>query len=186
MAMHWPFRTDISDPTNIAPTASKSIAHSNIPDGNKSNVSFGDKNILQQTFSHLQSNKESLLNPNRVIGKKAEMNIPTDSEFSLNGRQQRIEWNLKAQEGVITYRLPDGLPDGFALHTKLHKLMKTNTIYLNDRRFWTTLENRFKNLRKVFFYLTKIYLFFIIQIFSKIFNKIWNVYVKINNNMNKN
>ncbi|CAF1461268.1 unnamed protein product [Rotaria sordida] len=53
-----------------------------------------------------------------------------------------------AQEGIITYQLPDGLSDGFALYNKLKKLMKTNTIYLNDRYFWTTLKNRFKNLRK--------------------------------------
>ena len=123
MAMHSPFSTDIPNATNIAPTISKS---------NKSNVTFSDNNIQSQTLSHLQLNN---------VGKKS-------SGFSLNEHLQRTDWNLKAQEGIITYRLPDSLPDGLALQTKLHKLMKTNTIYLNDRRFWTTLENRFKSLRQ--------------------------------------
>jgi len=67
--------------------------------------------------------------------------------LSLN---KRNDWNLKAQEGIINYSLPDNLPDGIALHAKLNKLMQTNTLNLNDRTFWTTLENRCKKLRKVF------------------------------------
>jgi hypothetical protein len=149
MAKHWPFRTSAPDSTNMAPTLSKSTARSSIRDGNKSNSTLGDNNILHQTFSHLQSNNLTVPSPTGLIEKKKNRVIPTDSEFSLDERQKRNEWNLKAQEGVITYQLPDGLPDGIALHNKLQKLMKTDTIYLNNRRFWTTLENRFKKLRKV-------------------------------------
>jgi len=142
MAKHWPVRVNAPDSTNIAPTTSKSTAYSSIRDGNKSKLPSGDNAILHQASS----------NPTGVVRKKVDTKnrmIPIDSEFSFNERQKRNEWNLKAQEGVITYPLPDGLPDGFALHNKLQKLMKTNIIYLNDRRFWSKLENRFKNLRKV-------------------------------------
>lgn len=72
-----------------------------------------------------------------------------DSQLSLSERQKRTDWNLKAQEGILTYHLPDNLPDGIALNAKLNKLMQTNTINLNDRQFWAALENRFKQLRKV-------------------------------------
>ena len=157
--MHWPFRSEIPNPTNIAPAISKSTARSSLRTDNKSNFTSDDKDI------HLRLKNLTSLNPGGLIGKKSDSNnriIPIESDFSLSERQQRIEWNFKTQEGVITYRLPDGLPDGFSLHNKLQKLMKTNTIYLNDRRFWTTLENRFKNLRKVLIYLQKIYSFFII------------------------
>jgi len=146
MAKHWPFRNNTSASTNIAPTISKSTAHSNIRDGNN--------DILHQTSSHLPSNNLKSSNPTALIRKKVDTKnriIQIDSEFSLNEHRKSNEWNLKAQEGIITYPLPDGLPDGFALCNKLQKLMKTNTIYLNDRRFWTKLENRFKNLRKVFY-----------------------------------
>ncbi|CAF1395489.1 unnamed protein product [Rotaria sordida] len=145
LAMHWPFRTDLPDSISIPPTISKSTAHSNMRDGNKSNMTLGDND-------NLRSNNLTSTNHIGLIGKKPEtINriIPTDDQFSSDERQQHIEWILKAQEGIITYQLPDGLPDGFALYNKLQKLMKTNTIYLNDRYFWTTLENRFKNLRKV-------------------------------------
>ncbi|CAF0788619.1 unnamed protein product [Didymodactylos carnosus] len=64
------------------------------------------------------------------------------------GGQKSLKWSLKAQEGIIAYQLPDALLDGVALHNKLQKLMKSDIIYLNDRRFWFELENRFKNLRK--------------------------------------
>ncbi|CAF1082826.1 unnamed protein product [Rotaria sordida] len=145
LAMRWPFRTDLPDSISIPPTISKSTAHSNMRDGNKSNMTLGDND-------NLRSNNLTSTNHIGLIGKKPEtINriIPTDDQFSSDERQQHIEWILKAQEGIITYQLPDGLPDGFALYNKLQKLMKTNTIYLNDRYFWTTLENRFKNLRKV-------------------------------------
>jgi hypothetical protein len=144
MAKHWPFRNNTSDSTNIASTVSKSTAHSNIRDGNNDS--------LHQTSSNLRSNNLKSSSPTPLIRKKVETKnrvIPIDSEFSLNEHRKRNEWNLKAQEGVITYPLPDGLPDGVALHNKLKKLMKTNTIYLNDRHFWTKLEKRFRNLRKV-------------------------------------
>ncbi|CAF1126101.1 unnamed protein product [Rotaria sp. Silwood1] len=152
LAMHWPFRTDVPDSTVVPPTISKSTAYSNIRDGNKSNITLGDNDILHQTYSNLRSNNLTSTNHTGLISKKSEtVNriIPTDGQFSSDERQQHIEWTVKAQEGIITYELPDGLPDGFALYNKLQKLMKTNTIYLNDRYFWTTLENRFKNLRKV-------------------------------------
>jgi hypothetical protein len=149
MANAWPFRSNIPDSTTMA--------HSSLRDGNK--------DILHQTFSHLRSANLTSPNLTGLEGEKAETNNPikpTTSEFSLDEHQQRIEWNLKAQEGIITYQLPDSLPDGLALHNKLQKLMKTNTIYLNDRRFWSTLENRFKISRKVFFdSSTKIFLSFI-------------------------
>ncbi|CAF3295168.1 unnamed protein product [Rotaria sp. Silwood2] len=151
LAMQWPFRTDIPDSTFMQPTISKSTAHSNIRDGNKSNMTLGDNDILHQTYSNLRSNNLTSINHTGSIGKKSEATsrtLPTDGKFSSDERQQHIEWISKAQEGIITYQLPDGLPDGFALYNKLQKLMKTNTIYLNDRSFWTTLENRFKNLRK--------------------------------------
>jgi hypothetical protein len=147
MAKHWPFRINTKNSTNIAPTISKSTAHSSIRDSYKSNMTHGDNDILHQQSNNLTSSK-----PTRLIGKKLETKrrrLPTESAFSLDEHKKNNEWNLKAQEGVITYRLPDGLPDGFALQNKLQNLMKTNTIYLNDRHFWTTLENRFKDLRKV-------------------------------------
>lgn len=97
-------------------------------------------------MSQLRSNNLSLVN---YKSEKVNYLLPTDSEFSLDERDQDIEWNLKTQDGIITYPLPDGLPDSLALHKKLQKLMKTNIIYLNNRHFWTTLENRFINLRKV-------------------------------------
>ena len=75
--------------------------------------------------------------------------LGTDSDMSLKDQQQPFEWNLKAQENIIVYPLPDGLVDGVALQDKVQTLMKTNNIYLNDRRFWATLENRFKKMRKV-------------------------------------
>ena len=75
--------------------------------------------------------------------------VSNDSETSLGNRQQRIEWNLKAQEGIVTYRLPDGLSDGLLLHNKLQKLMKTDTLRLNDRQFWTELENLYKIQQRV-------------------------------------
>lgn len=148
MAKHWPIST------YIPPNTSKSTAESSIRDGTKSKSILGNNNILSQTFPRIRSNNLRSSSPKRLTGKKNEIKnyiIPTDSEFSLNENQKRNEWNLKAQEGIINYRLPDGLPDGFALHTKLQNLMKTDTIYLNDRRFWTILENRFKKLRKVFY-----------------------------------
>ncbi|CAF2160079.1 unnamed protein product [Rotaria magnacalcarata] len=139
LAMQWPFRNDIPD--------SKSIAHTMTRDDNKSTLTFDDKDI-----PHSRSNNLTSINSTALIGKKSEtlnrIVPPTVSQFSLDKHQQNIEWNLKAQEGIVTYQLPDGLPDGVALQTKLQKLMKTNTIFLNDRNFWTTLENRFKNLRK--------------------------------------
>ncbi|CAF0778656.1 unnamed protein product [Adineta steineri] len=138
MAMHWPFRTNVSDSKNIVPTVSKSTAHSSIRDGNKSNFISTEKDTVYRTISSNLTGKNV---------KPVEIN-KTISEFSLDENEQRTEWNFKAQEGIITYQLPDNLPDGLALHNKLQKLMKTNTIYLNDRRFWTTLENRFKILRK--------------------------------------
>jgi hypothetical protein len=148
MAKHWPIRTNTSDSTNVIPTTSKSTAHSSIRDDNKSNLTLDDTDI-----SRRRSNNPITSNPTGLIRNKAETKnraAPIASEFSLDQPKQRNEWNLKAQEGIITYRLPDNLPDGFALHNKLQKLMKTNTIYLNDRHFWTSLENRFKNFRKVF------------------------------------
>ena len=76
---------------------------------------------------------------------------PMDSEVSLTDSQQGDGWHSKAREGVISYPLPDGLPDSSALYTKLQKLMRTDTIHLNDRRFWSKLEHQFKKLRKVLF-----------------------------------
>ncbi|CAF4316068.1 unnamed protein product [Rotaria sordida] len=142
--MRWPLRTDVPDSISISPTISISSAHSNMRDGNKSNMTLGDND-------NLRSNNLTSTNHTGLIGKKSEtINriIPTDNQFSSDECQQHIEWISKAQ-GIITYQLPDGLSDGFALYNKLKKLMKTNTIYLNDRYFWTALENRFKNLRKV-------------------------------------
>lgn len=153
MAKHWPVRLRTPDSTNIALTTSKSTAHSSIRDGNKSSLKLGDNDILHQTFSHLRSKNIPTPNSSRLNEKKANMKnriMLNESEFSFTEPQQRNEWNLKAQESVITYQLPDALPDGLALQNKLEKLMKTNTIYLNDRRFWNKLENRFKKLRKVF------------------------------------
>lgn len=72
-----------------------------------------------------------------------------DSDVSVNGSQPDAGWYSKAREGIISYSLPDGLPDSSALYNKLQELMKTDTIHLNDRRFWTKLENQFKKLRKV-------------------------------------
>ena len=72
-----------------------------------------------------------------------------DSDVSFNDPQQDAEWYSKAREGVISYPLPDGLPDSSALYNKLQELMKTDTIHLNDRRFWTKLENQFKKFKKV-------------------------------------
>ena len=152
MAMHWPFHVDVSDSTHKSLATSKSTAYSNIRDSNKSIRTHIDKDILHQAFSPLPSNNLPSPNPSTMNGKKAEINkriISNKSTSSFDQHQQHIGWNLKAQEDIITYQLPDGLPDGLALHNKLQKLMKTNTIYLNDRQFWTTLENRYINLRKV-------------------------------------
>ena len=143
MAKHWPVRIKRSESNTVAPAASKSTAHSSIRDGN---------GTLYQTFSNLPLKNFSGPNSARVSEKKAKIKkriIPMESEFSLTESQQRNEWNVKAQEGVISHALPDGLPDGSALYNKLQKLMSTDTIYLNDRRFWTKLENQFKKLRKV-------------------------------------
>jgi hypothetical protein len=148
MANAWPFRSNIPDSTTMAPTISKSTAHSILRDGNKD---IRSNNLTSPNLTGLEGKKAETTNPIK----------PTTSEFSLDEHQQRIEWNLKSKEGIITYQLPDSLPDGLALHNKLQKLMKTNTIYLNDRRFWSTLENRFKISRKVFFDSpTKIFLSF--------------------------
>ncbi len=152
MAKHWPVRIRTPDSTNIALTTSKSTAHSSIRDGNKSSLKLGDNDILHQTFSHLRSKNLPAPNSSGLSEKKGNIKnriMPNESELSFTEPQQRNEWNLKAQEGVITYRLPDALPDGLNLHNKLQKLMKTDTIHLNDRRFWSKLENRFKKLRKV-------------------------------------
>ncbi|UJR31154.1 hypothetical protein I4U23_018661 [Adineta vaga] len=146
--MHWPFRVDIPNSTNLAPTISKSTAQSSLRDGTKSNMTPSEKDSINRTISYSRSTNLVSTNLN---GKQVEMKNPTKSmtsEESVDGRDQHDEWNFKAQQGVITYQLPDNLPDGIALHNKLQKLMKTNTIYLNDRRFWSILENRFKILRK--------------------------------------
>lgn len=103
-----------------------------------------DQIDIQTTFSGPNST--------RVSEKKRKANnrlLPMDSEVSFNDSQQRDDWRFKAREGVIPYPLPDGLPDSSALYTKLQKLMKTDTIHLNDRRFWSKLENQYKKLRKV-------------------------------------
>ncbi len=136
---------------NIALTTSKSTAYSSIRDGNKSNLTLDSNDIL-----HLRSKNLPVSNSIKLNEKKSKIKnriIPIESEFSLIEPQQRNEWNIKAQEGIIKYRLPDGLPDGLALHTKLEQLMKTDTIYLNDRHFWRKLENRFQKLRKVSLYI---------------------------------
>lgn len=158
MAKHWPFST------NIVPITSKSKTRTSIRDGTKSKSTFDENELSSQTFPRLKSSNLTISSPTRLTEKKLEKKnrtIPIDSELSLNENSKRNEWNLKAQEGIISYQLPDGLPDGFALHTKLKNLMKTDKIYLNDRRFWTKLENQFKNLRKVFY---QIIFLFLIQI----------------------
>jgi hypothetical protein len=152
MAKRWPVRLRTPDGTNITLTTSKSAARSSIHGGNKSSLKLGDNDILHQTFSHLRSKNVLTPNSSGPGDRKTTKNriMSTESESSLVEFQQRNEWNLKAQEGVITYRLPDALPDGVALQNKLEKLMKTDTIHLNDRHFWSKLENRFTKLRKVF------------------------------------
>ena len=142
LARHWPFR---ADPFNVGSIASKSAAQKTVFPTN-------DDDSVHQTHSKLRSNNLTPLNSTGLVGKISEIHprvVPTTSEVSLDGVQQPIEWNVKAQEGIITYRLPDGLPDGSVLHDKLQQLMKTSTLYLNDRRFWNTLEERFKTQRKV-------------------------------------
>ena len=151
MAKHWPVHLGTLDGANIALANSKSTAHSNIHAGNKSSLKLGDNDILHQTFSPSRSKNVPTPKSSGRDEKKTTKNriLSTESESTLIESQQRNEWNLKAQEGVITYRLPDALPDGLALQNKLEKLMKTDTIFLNDRHFWSKLENRFKKLRKV-------------------------------------
>ena len=174
MAKHWPFEDKKLNATTIPPLPSKSTARSTI----------SNKESLQQTFWNLITPNSTKLNGKKAVEKTRSK--LADSQYSFNERQKLNEWNLKAQEGIITYSLPDSLPDGIALHAKLQKLMKTNTINLNDRHFWTTLENRFKKLRKVTFFFVSHILFCLTETFyRKIFDKIWNVYVKINNSMNK-
>lgn len=131
--MQWPFQNDRLN--------SKVTPHPNTYDDNKSILTFGDKEI-----PHVRSNNLTSASSAGLIGKKS---VPTDSQTSLDEYQKNFAWDLRAQEGMIIYPLPDGLPDGIALQNKLQKLMKTNTIHLNDRKFWTKLENRFKSLRKV-------------------------------------
>ena len=152
VAKHWPFQNDVPDSSNIAPTVSKTSVQSSIRDDNKTNITSVDNDISHKTSSYLRTNH--LTSSNSFVSNKKKLEsrdkiLPITSDFSLNDLQKRPAWNLKAQEGVIRYQLPDNLPDSFALQNKLQKLMKTNSIYLNDRRFWTKLENRFKNLRKV-------------------------------------
>ncbi|CAF1609433.1 unnamed protein product [Adineta ricciae] len=147
LAMHWPFQTDASNSSDVAPTISKSTAQSSICDGATPN----EKDSIHQTVSYSPSANLPSTNLAGLSSKKIEMKTsvkPSTSEESMSEHDQHIGWNLKAQQGVITYQLPDNLPDSVALHNKLQKLMKTNTIYLNDRKFWTVLENRFKLLRK--------------------------------------
>ena len=144
--------SNASNTAALAPAASKSAAPSSTAINHPSTA--GD--ALPQTLSHIRSTNLILPNPNGNLGKRSEMPksvLGTDSEMSLKDQQQPFEWNLKAQENILVYPLPDGLVDGVALHDKLQKLMKTNTIYLNDRRFWATLENRFKKMRKVLIHL---------------------------------
>ena len=143
MAKHWPVRIRTPDSANIALETSKS----SVPGGNKSSSKLGDNEMLLQRSKNISTPNSSGLSEKKVHVKNRL--VPYASEFSLTEPQQRNEWNFKAQEGVITYRLPDGLPDGVALQNKLEKLMKTDTIYLNDRQFWAKLESRFKKLRKV-------------------------------------
>ncbi|CAF1143802.1 unnamed protein product [Adineta ricciae] len=147
LAMHWPFQTDAPNSSYVAPTISKSTAQSSIYDGATPN----EKDSIHRTVSYSPSANLPSTNPTGLSSKQIEMKTsvkPSTSEESMSERDQHIGWNLKAQQGVITYQLPDNLPDGVALHNKLQKLMKTNTIYLNDRKFWTVLENRFKLLQK--------------------------------------
>lgn len=167
IALKWPLLNHIPD--------TKSTAYSNTRLRNKSTLTFVDNDMSYSKLSNVTSVNQIRNNPL----------VLNDSEFSLDQRQQNIEWNSKAQEGIVTYELPDGLPDGVALHNKLQTLMKTNTIYLNDRQFWNTLEHRFKTLRKVF-YSYSVLLNYFKTPYRKVFKKIWNVYVKINKSMNKN
>ncbi|CAF1123704.1 unnamed protein product [Rotaria sordida] len=47
LAMRWPLRTNVLDSISIPPTISKSTAHSNMRDGNKSNMTLGDNDNLR-------------------------------------------------------------------------------------------------------------------------------------------
>ena len=144
LARQWPFRSETSHPLNVAPVASKSTAHASLGAPQKPALTANDDDSVHQAHSKLRSNNLTPLN-----SEIAPRIVAANSDVSLEGAQQPIEWNVKAQEGIITYHLPDGLPDGAVLHDKLQQLMKTSTIYLNDRRFWNTLEERFKARRKV-------------------------------------
>ena len=114
----------------------------------KTALTVNDGHVATQRSNH----PPPTVNATGLIGRLSEVQnkiISTDSEISLEHRQQRFEWNLKAQEGIVNYRLPDGLSDGFLLCNKLQKMMKTDTLRLNDRQFWTEFENRYKAQQRV-------------------------------------
>ena len=141
LTKHWPCREKLSNVEQTSSSDRKSNTLKNIDDQQK---------IIASNVSNIENPTKS--NRGTSIAAKIPSEfLSTSNELSLKMSQQKARWddNIDIQEGIITYPLPDGLPDGVLLQNKLQALMQTNTIHLNDFHFWTELENRLKNQRKV-------------------------------------
>jgi hypothetical protein len=146
LVQHWPFRSVTGNTNNTAAIDSKSLTNSHVASVHKATLFVNNNDTVRRTRSQLRLNPTAGLIGKYSVDARQQQ---TQQDELQQKQQQRAEWSLKAQEGIITYRLPDGQPDGLLLQTKLQQLMKTDTIHLNHRQFWTQLENRFKALRKV-------------------------------------